>query len=81
MRVYALARELNVTGDAVLAAAERLGFGLKNQLSSLNKEQCDAIKKELRMPPFDLGESTGVGSKLPPPPPTFSATAKAKPTD
>jgi hypothetical protein len=65
MRVYVLARELDQPTGVVLSTARRLGFDVKNSLSSLTAEQQRAVEKVLkRWPPND--PSLGVTSKLRP---------------
>jgi translation initiation factor IF-2 len=44
VRVYALARELNVESKDLLDMCRQAGFDVKNQLSSLDPEQRDAIE-------------------------------------
>src|SRR5262249_40072275 len=44
VRVYALARELKIDLKDVLQYCKELGFEVKNQLSSLDPEQCDQLK-------------------------------------
>src|ERR1700677_2269642 len=43
VRVYALARELNIESKDLLDMCKKAGFDVKNQLSSLEPEQRDAI--------------------------------------
>lgn len=54
IRVYALARELDIQATVVLARGQRLGFAVPNQLSTLNPEQRTAVEADLhRFPPDD----------------------------
>jgi hypothetical protein len=67
IRVYALARALDVLPQTVLEAARRLGYPICNQLSTLDPRQRAAIEAWLRRGlPEDPPEATGVPSKLPP---------------
>src|SRR5437763_8939810 len=44
VRVYALARELNVDTKILLDLCKQAGFDVKNQLSNLEPEQRDALE-------------------------------------
>ena len=46
-RVYALARELDMDYKDLLVYCKELGFDVKNQLSSLDPEQCDQLKERV----------------------------------
>lgn len=48
IRVYVLARELNVQPSDILALCGRLGIDVKNQLSPLDAEQCVKIEEAVR---------------------------------
>jgi translation initiation factor IF-2 len=48
IRVYALARELKIELKDVLQYCKELGFEVKNQLSSLDPEQCDQLKLRIQ---------------------------------
>jgi hypothetical protein len=64
IRVFALAREMGVLPQAVLAVARRLGYDARNRLSVLGRQQRAAVKAALgRWPPE---EPTGVTSELRP---------------
>ena len=45
VRVYALARELNIESKDLLDLCRQAGIDVKNQLSSLDPEQRDAIEQ------------------------------------
>src|SRR5262245_37205864 len=45
VRVYALARELNMESKDLLDLCRQAGFDVKNQLSSLDPEQRDAVEQ------------------------------------
>src|SRR5579862_9621738 len=45
MRVYALARELDVDSKDLLQYCKEMGFDVKNQLSSLDNDQVDRLKE------------------------------------
>ena len=65
IRVYALARELDIPASVVLARAQRLGLGVPNQLSTLDSRQRAAVEADLhRFPPEE--PPAGVTSKLHP---------------
>jgi hypothetical protein len=65
IRVYRLARELDLPPAVVLDRARRLGFGTPNQLSTLDPLQRAAVEEDLRrFPPGD--PPAGVTSKLRP---------------
>jgi translation initiation factor IF-2 len=44
VRLYTLARELDIDTKILLQFCKELGFDVKNQLSSLDPEQCDQLK-------------------------------------
>ena len=48
IRVYALARELKIDLKDVLQYCKELGFEVKNQLSSLDPEQCEQLKLRIQ---------------------------------
>lgn len=70
VRVYALARELNMESKDLLDMCRQAGFDVKNQLSSLDPEQRDAIEIMLKR-----GSKGGVAVAPPPPKPAISPTA------
>ncbi len=45
MRVYALARELDIESKDLLDLCRQAGFEVKNQLSNLEPEQVDVVKE------------------------------------
>jgi translation initiation factor IF-2 len=47
-RVYILARELGIDSGDVIDACHRLGLEVKNQLTGLTQEQCDAVVQQVR---------------------------------
>ncbi|HKB35106.1 MAG TPA: hypothetical protein VKD72_01545 [Gemmataceae bacterium] len=64
IRVYVLARERCVPPKTVLEVARRLGFDVRNQLSTLEPQQRAAVEKSLDdLPPDEL---TGMPSRLRP---------------
>ena len=48
VRVYALARELNMESKDLLDLCRQAGFDVKNQLSSLDPEQRDAVEQMVK---------------------------------
>src|SRR5436305_12115584 len=48
IRVYVLARELDVDTKVLLDLCKQAGFDVKNQLSNLEPEQRDALEKLLK---------------------------------
>jgi hypothetical protein len=65
IRVYSLARDLDQPSHAVLELARRMGFDVKNVLSSLSPAQRAALEEALgRLPPDE--PPLGVPSKLRP---------------
>lgn len=44
MRVYALARELDVDSKDLLHYCKELGYDVKNQLSSIDPDQVEKLK-------------------------------------
>ncbi|VTR97878.1 translation initiation factor IF-2 [Tuwongella immobilis] len=48
MRVYALAKSLDVESKVLLDLCRDLNYDVKNQLSSLDEEQCNVIKQRLK---------------------------------
>ena len=48
IRVYVLARELNVDTKVLLDMCKQAGYDVKNQLSNLEPEQRDAIESLLK---------------------------------
>src|SRR5438132_8873310 len=48
VRVYALARELNVESKDLLDLCKQLGFDVKNQLSSVDPEQRDQLEELIK---------------------------------
>jgi hypothetical protein len=78
IRVYRLALELNVPSRVVLERARRLGFGVPNQLSTLDQDQRAAVEKDLRhLPPDD--PPAGVASKLRPRGPGSGSASQSEP--
>src|SRR5712692_8351452 len=65
VRIYALAKELNVESKDLLDLCRQAGFDVKNQLSSLDPEQRDAVEVMIR-------KGGGVAVAAPPPKPTVS---------
>src|SRR5438270_2655548 len=65
VRVYALAKELNVESKDLLDLCRQAGFDVKNQLSSLDPEQRDAVEVMIR-------KGGGVAVAAPPPKPAVS---------
>jgi translation initiation factor IF-2 len=74
VRVYALARELNIESKDLLDMCKKAGFDVKNQLSSLEPEQRDAVvemikkgsHKQPAAPPKPVPTPVlNVGSKVP----------------
>ena len=63
VRVYALARELNVESKDLLDLCRQAGFDVKNQLSSLDPDQRDAVEQMIRR-----GSKGGAVAVAPPPP-------------
>ena len=47
-RVYALARELDVELKDILQYCKELGYDVKNQLSSLDPDQCDTLIERVK---------------------------------
>ncbi len=64
VRVYELARELNVPSKDLLDMCRQAGMDVKNQLSSLDPEQRDAVEQLVRKP------GGGVATAVAPPPRT-----------
>jgi hypothetical protein len=78
IRVYRLARELDLPSGVVLERARRLGFGVPNQLSTLDPRQRAAVEDDLRR--FPPGEPpAGVTSRLRPRGPGPRTASQAKP--
>ena len=48
VRIYALARELNVESKDLLDLCKQAGFDVKNQLSSLDPDQLRAVQSAAR---------------------------------
>jgi translation initiation factor IF-2 len=69
VRIYALARELNIESKDLLEMCRQAGYDVKNQLSSLDPEQRDAIELLVKK-----GAQSGGGVAVAPPP---KATAVA----
>jgi translation initiation factor IF-2 len=73
VRVYVLARELNIDSKDLLDLCRAAGIEVKNQLSSLEPEQTEQITK--------LVQKKGTGSAPvapPPPPPTLAHSGKVR---
>jgi translation initiation factor IF-2 len=70
IRVYILARELNVDTTDLLRLCKQAGFDVKNQLSSLDHDQQVKIEEMVKK-----------GSKAPPAPAPTKAAAKVVPPD
>ena len=64
VRIYALARELNMESKDLLDLCRQAGIDVKNQLSSLEPEQRDAVEQLARR-----GSKGGVAVAPPPPKP------------
>jgi hypothetical protein len=95
-RVYALARELGVESSDVIEACRRLGLEVKNQMTGLRQEECDAVVQQVRRvgvgvavaasfapvpkPPWAPRHSGSVPT-LPPAPPPVLTPAEAPPAD
>ncbi|HEY1375732.1 MAG TPA: translation initiation factor IF-2 [Gemmataceae bacterium] len=62
MRVYQLAKTLNVESKELLDYCKELGYDIKNQLSNLAADQCDALMKRAKQ-----GPQGGVAVAAPPP--------------
>ena len=65
VRVYALARELDIESKDLLDLCKKAGFEVKNQLSNLEPEQVDALKELIKR-----GPSTGPAASPAPRPPS-----------
>ncbi len=48
VRIYALARELNIESKDLLEICRQAGYDVKNQLSSLDPDQRDAVESLVR---------------------------------
>jgi len=70
MRVYALAKQLDVESKILLDYCKELGFDIKNQLSSLDPEQADAVIERVKR-----------GSKVAAPAPAAPASPAVLPTN
>src|SRR4051794_6764819 len=55
VRVYALARELDVESKDLLDLCKQAGFDVKNQLSNLEPEQVTALKEMMKRGPKTAG--------------------------
>jgi len=64
VRIYALARELNIDSKDLLEMCRQAGYDVKNQLSSLDPEQRDQIEVLVKR-----GGSTSTATAVAPPPP------------
>ncbi|MFO0864837.1 MAG: translation initiation factor IF-2 [Gemmataceae bacterium] len=73
IRVYALARDLNVESKDLLEMCKQAGFDVKNQLSNLEVEQAEALKKLLKSP------KAASAPAVPAKPVTPTITPEAKP--
>ena len=51
IRVYVLARELNVESKDLLDLCKQAGFDVKNQLSNLEPEQREALEQTVKRGP------------------------------
>src|SRR5437868_5389805 len=51
MRVYQLAKTLGVESKELLDYCKELGYDIKNQLSNLNPDQCDALTQRVKQGP------------------------------
>jgi translation initiation factor IF-2 len=71
VRVYALARELNIESKDLLDLCRQAGFDVKNQLSSLDPDQRDLVEQIVRR---------GGGVALAPPPKTAAPVIPTMPT-
>src|SRR3954463_431994 len=72
VRIYALARELNMESKDLLDMCRAAGMDLKNQLSSLSPEQRDQVEQLVR-------RGGGVATAAPPKPPAVTAPLPARP--
>jgi translation initiation factor IF-2 len=70
IRVYVLARELNMESKDLLDICKAAGYDVKNQLSSLEPEDRDRIVKLVQK------KGSGVASPAPPPPPPVILPAR-----
>jgi hypothetical protein len=78
IRVYRLAWELDLPPAVVLERARRLGFGVPNQVSTLEPQQRTAVEEDLRR--FPPGEPpAGVTSRLGPCGPGPQTVSQAEP--
>ena len=74
IRVYALARDLNVESKDLLEMCKQAGFEVKNQLSNLEVEQAEALKTLLKSP-----KSAAAPPAIPAKPVMPTITPEAKP--
>ena len=63
VRVYALAKMLNMESKALLDICQELGYDVKNQLSGLDPDQRDAIEQRVKR-----GHGGGTATLAPPRP-------------
>jgi hypothetical protein len=74
VRVFELAKDLNLASKDLIALAQELGYsGLKNQLNTLEPDQIDALKDRARKGP---AKAAGVGAPAAPGKPVIPAAAK-----
>ncbi|MBX9680814.1 MAG: translation initiation factor IF-2 [Gemmataceae bacterium] len=73
IRVYALARDLNVESKDLLEMCKQAGFEVKNQLSNLEVEQAEALKTLLKSPKSAAAPAAPAKSVMP------TITPEAKP--
>ena len=73
MRIYVLARELNLESKDLIELAQKAGYEVKNQLSSLDADQRDAIEALVKQ------KTTGKGPSAPAGAPKMLVPAQAKP--
>ncbi|HMC66598.1 MAG TPA: translation initiation factor IF-2 N-terminal domain-containing protein, partial [Gemmataceae bacterium] len=75
IRVYILARELNIDTADLLAMARQAGFEVKNQLSSLEPEQRTILEELIKK-----GAKSSAAPAKPAPPAALPGVNKAIPT-
>jgi translation initiation factor IF-2 len=79
VRVYALAKMLNVESKALLDICQELGYDVKNQLSGLDPEQREAIEQRVKR--GHGGGGTAVAAPPRPAPPLVAPEKKIKVLD
>src|SRR5947208_7099474 len=73
MRVYQLAKTLGVESKELLDYCKELGYDIKNQLSNLNPDQCDALAQRAKQ-----GAQGGVAVAAAPAPPVLPTNLSSK---